>query len=216
MKSLINKIILTSLITLGINNSYSQNSKFSEDSKLLIYGEPHHVSILTKEFVINSIDSLKKEGYNYFAIELDRGEYNPVQSYLKSDKKYRDSEWDSSASTEKLLEMIYNFYKKGYKVIPIDTNVFSEWEFIGDSILNRREFHMAEKLEEITKKDSSAKIVAFVGGIHAIKSGEGSIAVLLKKRGINSETIYLMDNKLTNQKDRLIAEYFDKIIYLNK
>ena len=76
-----------------------------------------------KNFMTNSIDSLKEQGYNYFAIELPVKCDSSIQNYLTSNKNYQDKniekllEWWPSKGA---LEIAYNFYKKGFKVVPID------------------------------------------------------------------------------------------------
>lgn len=237
MKNLINKIILTSLIGVGSFNSYSQNSRLSENSRVLIYGESNHDSFLSKKYVINSADSLKKEGYNYFAIELPI-EYNSlIQSFLKDDETSQSPivnrfiEWYSSFERMNLcLEMCWRFYKKGFEVILIDTTIDGELEalHLGDTfkIDNRRDPYMAKNIEKILEKDSSAKIVAYVGAFHATEAESFSclaregilfwkyppMAGILKRKGINPETIYLIEK--ADAMDQELKKYSDKTIYL--
>ncbi len=237
---------LIALLSGEINNSYSQNSK-SENSKLVIYGESDHMSEKQKIFMINSIDSLKNKGYNYFAIELPEKYDSSIQRYFTSNKNYQDE------NTNKLLELYqsngalevaYNFYKNGFKIVPIDEGesfYFVNFNFFTPKIIknskkinNERDFYMAENIEKILEKDKSAKIVAYTGAFHArkIKHKEKiknkkrnyaffykypTMAGILEKRGKNPETICLIDKNNTEYFDsekERLNKYFDRRIYL--
>ncbi len=241
MKSPLLTLSLIALLSGGINNSYSQNHKSSENSKLVIYGESDHMSEKQKNFMTNSIDSLKKQGYNYFAIELPVKMDTSIQRYLTSDKNYQDENikyiLQNKPSRDALEMVAYNFYKCGFKVIPIDEgksfylisllNDYSTSKTAKNSkrkINNERDFYMAKNIEDILENDSSARIIAYTGAFHAreikeklkIKKRRSAFAYkyptmagILKKKGIDPETICLTEE--TNSED---SKYFDKIVYL--
>lgn len=247
MKSPLLTLSLMALLSGGIKNSYSQNSKSFENSKLVIYGESDHMSEKQKNFMINSIDSLKNEGYNYFAIELPVKSDTSIQRYLTSNKNYQDENikellglWPSN----KALEVAYNFYKNKFKVVPIDEG--KSFYFVSlhnftmlktannpkRKINNERDFYMAKNIEKILENDSSARIVAYTGAFHAREIKEKlkikkrrsafsykypTMAGILKKKGINSEAICLIDknnNGYIDSKKEKLNKYFDKLIYL--
>lgn len=248
MKNSILTLSLIALLSRGINNSYSQNPKLSENSKLVIYGESDHMSKKQKTFMINSIDSLKKKGYNYFAIELPVKCDSSIQRYLTSNKNYQDEnikellEWGPSNGA---LEVAYNFYKNGFKVVPIDEgksfhliSLLNDYSILKTTknpkrkINNERDFYMAKNIEKILENDSSAKIIAYTGAFHAREIKEklkikkrGSkftyeyptMAGILKKKGIDPETICLIDKSnngyIDSEKEKL-NKYFDRQIYL--
>ena len=242
MKNPILTLSLIALLSGEINNSYSQNSELPKDSKLVIYGESCHMSKKQKNFMINSVDSLKKEGYNYFAIELPAKEDSSIQCYLTSNKNYQDEnikkllEWRPS---NKGLKVAYNFYKKGFKVINIDEgedyiDIFKvKWDDASllMEMANNRDSCMAKNIERILEKDSSAKIVAYTGAFHVreiedtlkIKERDYTftykyppMAGILKKRGINPETICLIDEngKCADIENAELNKFIDKKIYL--
>ena len=101
-------------------------------------------------------------------------------------------------------------------------------------INNERDFYMAKNIEKILEKDSSAKIIAYTGTFHAREIKEKqklknkkrdytavykypTMAGILKKKGINPETICLIDKKnngyIDLRKEKL-NKYLDKVIYL--
>ena len=235
MKNQLLSLSLIALLSGGINNSYSQNSELSEDSKLMIFGESNHMSEKQKDFMVNSIDSLKEQGYNYFAIELPVRCDNSVQSYLKSNKKDKDLVIDQLLElwpSRGALEVAYNFYKNGFKVVPIDEGIEEEnslvgWKRINDTLMefnNERDFYMAKNIEKILEKDSCAKIVAYTGAFHANKRRNytfsykyPTMAGILKKKGINQKTICLIDknnNGYINTRKEKLNKSFEKIIYI--
>ena len=216
-KKIILGLSLIALLSGEIKKSYSQESK---DSRLVIYGESNHFSTKQKDFVVNSIDSLKKQGYNYFAIEFFSERDSSIQNYLTSNKKYRDQNINhllkQVPSNMALNYVVYNFYKAGFKIIPIDGP--------------RRDDDMAKNIEKIFKEDSSAKIVCYVGALHAREMGTKDpkytntfayppLAGILKEKGLDPETIYLKEkediyflNKKQNSEDE--ERFFDKIILI--
>lgn len=242
MKNPLLTLSLLALLSGGINNSYSQNSKSSKNSKVVVYGESNHMSEKQKNFLINSADSLKEQGYNYFAIELPAKMDSSIQNYLTSDKNYQDENinkllemWPSKGA----LEVAYNFYKNGFKIVPIDEG--KSFYFVSldnftmlkttdkpkKKINNERDFYMAKNIEKILEKDSHAKIIAYTGAFHAKKiRGKlkmkkralahskffyiyPTMAGILKRKGINPQTICL-----TEEANSENPRYFDKIVYL--
>ena len=236
-KTLLTLLTAATLLTGGINNSQGQNSKVF-NNKILIYGDSNHQSEKQENFMINSIDSLKKQGYNYFATELPKKYDESYQKYFSSKKEDKDSiinlflEWRPSNIE---LNMCYEFYKQGFKVVPIDTT-YEELERYsldeeGNIVteLNNRDPYMAKNIEKILEKDSSAKIIVSVGALHAAENSiieafyrktriilkNSTMSEILKQIGHNIETIYLKDESSPLLETLLGSnEYFDKIVYL--
>src|SRR3989344_7376852 len=92
-KPLLTLLTAAALLTGGINNSQGQNSKVF-NNKILIYGDSNHQSEKQENFKINSIDSLKKQGYNYFATELPKKYDESYQKYFYTNKKDKDLLWN--------------------------------------------------------------------------------------------------------------------------
>jgi len=109
--------------------------------------------------------------------------------------------------------MCYEFYKQGFKVVPIDTT-YEELERYsldeeGNIVteLNNRDPYMAKNIEKILEKDSSAKIIVSVGALHAAENSiieafyrktriilkNSTMTEILKQKGHGIETIYLKD-----------------------
>ena len=131
--------------------------------------------------------------------------------------------------------MCYKFYKKKFKVVPIDTlyeelegySLNEELDIVAE--IKNRDPHIAKNVEKILEKDPSAKIIVSVGALHAAKNSvmdlfyeeariilkNSTMAEILKQNGHDIETIYLKD-KSSNLLETLLGsnEYFDKIIYL--
>ncbi len=235
MKNPILTLSLIALLSGGINNSYSQDSKSSKNSRVLIYGEDHF-SLKQSGFITNLIDSLKNEKYNYFAMECKLKEFNTsVQRYLTSNKDYQDKKIKKLSKSD--LEMLYAFYKNGFKIVLIDGGKDGKYLRKKDIFenVNERDLYMAENIIKILEKDSSAKIVVNVGAYHAQESRNPlevdymsspeypcrykypPMAGILKNKGIDPETIRLIDEKtpffLPDQAEKE-KKYFDKIIYL--
>lgn len=240
MKNSILTFSLMALLSWGIKNSYSQNSK-SENSKLTIYGESNHMSEKQKNFMINSIDSLRKKGYNYFAIEFPVEMDTSIQNYLTSNKNYQDKNIEKLLEeypSKGALEVVYNFHKNGFKVVPIDEGESELYrgERINDTLVklfNERDSCMAENIGKILENDSSAKIVVYTGALHARETEEKlktklfgysttyiyeypPMAGILRKKGINPETICLIDKNDNGYIDseKELNKYFDKLIYI--
>ena len=89
-KPLLTLLTATALLAGGINNSQGQNSKVF-NNKILIYGDSNHQSDKQENFMISLIDSLKKQGYNYFATELPEKYDESYQKYFYTNKKDKDS-----------------------------------------------------------------------------------------------------------------------------
>ncbi|MDP2672451.1 MAG: hypothetical protein Q8O84_01420 [Nanoarchaeota archaeon] len=230
-KSLLTLLTAVALLTGKIKDSYSQN-------KILIYGDSNHQSEKQENFMINSIDSLKKQGYNYFATELPKKYDKSIQKYFYTNKEEKDSiinlflKWRPSNIE---LNMCYEFYKKGFKVVPIDTiyeelegySLNEEGEIVAE--MNNRDPYMAKNIEKILEENPFAKMIVYVGALHAAENSiidsfykkariilkNSTMAEILKKGGHNIETIYLEGEIYPLMETVLESnDFFDKIIYL--
>ena len=141
----------------------------STKNQVVMFGERHKAYIKDNYFVIDLLSKLKKQGFNYLALEFKR---NPITEFSKSLTGYalgeltRDEISDSiknalSFFTPGWLDLVDAARVYNIKIICYDTNnqEYKSWD--------HREKLAFENLKElIFDKDPDAKIIVYCGSVH--------------------------------------------------
>ena len=157
----------------------------SLSSKVIMFGEIHGRYTRDSNFVIGILPELKKQGYNYLALEMPRyTERIPErESFIKSLVQYVDGEiikediepddyYEISVFIAGWMDLIDKARSLDMKIVHYDDDV-RDIEF---EIDNKREAIASNNLkEQVFDKDPDAKMVVYCGAYH-VSEENNSIA----------------------------------------
>lgn len=142
----------------------------SKNNKVVMFGEDHKKYRLDNDFVAEILPKLKKQGFQYLALEFDRkpSEQNSLRKILEDYAKGKvtrekiDQTWIDEEEYEATgwFDFIDSSRKSGMKIVCYDAEKESEF-------WNDREKKAFNNLRElIFDKDKDAKVVVYCGSLH--------------------------------------------------
>ncbi len=137
--------------------------KKAKSERVIMFNEAHHMP-LHRAFILSLLPELKKQGFNYLALEalnyLDENNLNARKSVTQSTGTY--------TAEPVYAELINLALTQGFKII-----AYEEKGFCSESGLDcriKREKEQALNLSNFMKTDSSAKIIVIAGYDHIMEN----------------------------------------------
>jgi hypothetical protein len=151
---------------LKLENAVDFISKQLPNRRLVMLNEAHHLPVC-RLFALHLLDSLKRNGFNYLALET-------LVSNNKINKRGFPVLGDGFYSQEPMFaELIRQAVLKGFKIVYYDDDGDTECIPPPDAhrfyCNNLREEHAAKRITNIFKKDAKAKVFVYVGHAHNSK-----------------------------------------------
>ena len=164
----------------------------SAKNQVVMFGEKHKAYTKDNYFVIDLLSKLKKQGFNYLALEFSR---NPITEFSNSLTSYALDELtrdEISNSIKKQisifapgwLDLIDTARKYDMKIICYDVNPkeYKSWD-------HREKLAFNNLKELIFDKDPDAKIIVYCGGAHVNEKPRYSFIMVSweQSRGLGNE-----------------------------
>jgi hypothetical protein len=149
---------------LKVENAVDFICKNLKNRRLIMLNEAHHLPIC-RLFAIHLLDSLKRNGFNYLAMEtlLSNNKINERGFPTFGEGFYQQEPMYAELIRQAVLlgfKIVYYDYNEDY-LPPPDAHRFYR--------NNRREEEGAKRIAKIFKKDAKAKVFVFVGYGHNLK-----------------------------------------------
>jgi len=183
MKSGLKKILVGTVIAASMILPTASCSKAGEvnkleekvlaqtvDYKTVMFGEKHLNYTYDSQFVIGILPELKKQGFSYLAVEINRNnsddEFNDlmtdyVYGKIKREDMSRSIYLEIEGAAPGWLHLIDIARDNGFEIIPYDAN-FNEMT----SFNHREEISLKNLKEMIFDKDPDAKVILYCGSAH--------------------------------------------------
>ncbi|MBP6584661.1 MAG: hypothetical protein KA215_03245 [Flavobacterium sp.] len=134
----------------------------SKTQKVIMFNEAHHNG-RNRLLISNLLENLKKNGYNYLALEA----LNYLDEEALNKRKFANQNSGTYISDPLFNNMVNSALLLNYKVVAYESR-----ESCNDNSLEcrqKREIEQAKNLAEILKKDPSAKIIVLAGYDHILE-----------------------------------------------
>ena len=177
----------------------------ASDYQVVMFGEQHRGYRKDNDFVINILPEMKKQGFNYLALEIDKdptGAPKMLADYI-SGKLSRDDVTEKLAELfpyiDGWLDIIDAAKKENIKIIRYDVSPEETISF------NEREKKAFENLKELVfNEEPNAKLMIYCGAIHLNKTHMYSNKIRL------FELLVCRSGKNKEKEYTLLAHHLDK------
>ncbi len=163
-----NSVSLTEKDTKNLNNLSLKNAKSfiitkAKYERVIMFNEAHHMP-LHRAFILSLLPELKKQGFNYLALEalnyLDEDKLN-----IRKNVVYSTGTYTVEPMYSELVNLALNL---GFKIVSYEEKGFCS----GTSMecRTKREMEQASNLSNVFKTDSVAKMIVIAGYDHIIEN----------------------------------------------
>ncbi len=188
-------------------------SQLVDGARVVYIGEGHS-EITAKEFLKDSLETFKTVGVTHLALEIFNSNRQPELDAYAEGKIPRESivdilnlEWGWAPLSEYYVDVIDVANELEIKIVAIDgRHLFGGYR---REAWKEAEAHMAERIEDILK-EPDAKVLAFVGMLHAFR-GKVSQRAFLEEQGHSTKAYFVYSKNLKmsvslNKRNKFLIE----------